>query len=282
MPDHNSGTPGLSASTPAASPPSSPPEHKTAGLFPAMTPAEYRDLCNDIKVNGLRAPILLWHGQLIDGRHRLRACHEVGVQPRFEEVDCQEEGLERFVWSMNAARRSLTTSQRAMVAARMSQGSVVGRPSAAQILSKGRISQPDAAKLASVSLTQVTRAADVQKKSPALAEDVHAGKLTVTSAVRRIKAGVAPPQEKPKEPQGRVYAEMVDRAFEATWRLEPMLTKVVNAQARIRPDKGTRGAERRLLKSLHAICEMARELEEGMSNLPSSGDSGEGGAVRIH
>jgi ParB-like chromosome segregation protein Spo0J len=49
------------------------PEHAVSRLFPDMSETEYRDLAADIRAHGLKAPILLWHGLLIDGRHRLKA-----------------------------------------------------------------------------------------------------------------------------------------------------------------------------------------------------------------
>jgi ParB-like nuclease domain len=105
-----------------------PPEHPVARLFPDMDPGEFAILKFDIRDNGLKVPILLWRGQLIDGRHRLRACRELGIEPRFETVDCREEELAGLVWSLNRLRRQLTTSQRAMIANAISMYSERGRP----------------------------------------------------------------------------------------------------------------------------------------------------------
>lgn len=158
-------------------------EHLVAQLFPDMSMGEYLDLRADIKAHGLKAPILLWHGQLVDGRHRLRACLEVGVNPQFKEVDCREEDLERLVWSMNAVRRQLTAGQKAMIGALMSEGAKVGRPKkalpgpGAETASNEAISQPQAAKLVGVSRSHVQRAAAVLKEDHALAKEVHDGKM---------------------------------------------------------------------------------------------------------
>jgi hypothetical protein len=108
----------------------SPSEHPVSRLFPDMDIDEYAILKLDIRDNGLKVPILLWQGQLIDGRHRLKACQELGIEPRFETVDCKEEELSGLVWSLNRVRRQLSQSQRAMIAATESWYSEPHRPKA--------------------------------------------------------------------------------------------------------------------------------------------------------
>jgi ParB-like chromosome segregation protein Spo0J len=90
------------------------PLHPVASLFPAMTPKDYADLKADIKANGQREPIWLHDDQVIDGRHRLRACEELGITPSL----CTWRGgssLVAFVVSLNLHRRHLDASQRAAI-----------------------------------------------------------------------------------------------------------------------------------------------------------------------
>jgi hypothetical protein len=108
----------------------SPTEHSIVRLFPDMDPEEFTILKLDIRDNGLKVPILLWRGQLIDGRHRLRACRELGIEPSFETVECSEGDLPSLVWSLNRVRRQLSHSQRAMIANIISMYSVPHRPKA--------------------------------------------------------------------------------------------------------------------------------------------------------
>ena len=82
---------------------------------------EFEQLKLDIKANGQKLPILLWNGQVIDGRHRLRACEEVGHRPRFDDVSLLvvEEDLPAFVRSCNELRRHETPAQRIEAAIRL-------------------------------------------------------------------------------------------------------------------------------------------------------------------
>lgn len=91
--------------------------HPAANLFPEMKPEEYETLKEDIRVNGLRSPIVFWRGQLIDGRHRIRACDELGIDwGNFAEEAGADQDPVKEALSLNLHRRHLTPSQLAMVA----------------------------------------------------------------------------------------------------------------------------------------------------------------------
>ena len=92
--------------------------HPAASIFPIMSGEEYEGLVADIHRYGLREPISILNGQVIDGRNRYRACREAGVEPRFKELNRQDSPL-NFVLSMNLHRRHLNESQRALVGAKL-------------------------------------------------------------------------------------------------------------------------------------------------------------------
>ena len=91
--------------------------HQHAGKIPAMSAEEFASLKADIETNGLLQPILVFGGKLLDGRHRLRACDELGVPITTEEFTGTEAEALRRVISLNLHRRHLTTQQRAEIGA---------------------------------------------------------------------------------------------------------------------------------------------------------------------
>lgn len=105
--------------------------HPVASIFPLLEREELEALAADIKANGLREPILrLWVQDpiakgtrkelILDGRNRLRACQRAAVPPRFENYEgaTDTDTLLKLVRSKNLARRHLSESARAVVAAR--------------------------------------------------------------------------------------------------------------------------------------------------------------------
>ena len=49
-----------------------------ACLFPDMDGDAFARLVRNIREEGLMEPIAVWRGQVVDGRHRYRACLEAG------------------------------------------------------------------------------------------------------------------------------------------------------------------------------------------------------------
>jgi hypothetical protein len=88
--------------------------HPLANLFPMMDKHELIALADDIRENGLREPIdITKDGELRDGRNRLVASVEAGVEPEFNVVD--GDAADAIV-SANVVRRHLTQGQIAIMA----------------------------------------------------------------------------------------------------------------------------------------------------------------------
>jgi hypothetical protein len=94
------------------------PIHEAALVFPEMAAEEFDQLKADIQAHGLREPIITYEGHVLDGRHRDRACRELGIEPDRREWDGQGSVLD-YVISRNVMRRHLDASQRGMVAAKL-------------------------------------------------------------------------------------------------------------------------------------------------------------------
>lgn len=94
--------------------------HPLCVLFPQMAEKPFEELTSDIRENGLRQPITLYEGMILDGGHRYKACLVSGVEPRFVEHDGSD--LVRFVLSNNLRRRHLSVGQSAALVASATTG----------------------------------------------------------------------------------------------------------------------------------------------------------------
>lgn len=160
------------------------PEHPYSKLFPEMDGAELLKLAEDIKENGLRSPITIFEEQILDGRHRLKACGMVDVEPIFREH--QHGDPLRFVISANLNRRHLTESQRAAVAAKMADMKV-GNPALIPPIGGIGITSENAAKIMSVGMRSVERAKKVKKEDPRKFKEVIDGKKSINKALEEIR-----------------------------------------------------------------------------------------------
>lgn len=70
-----------------------------------MSDAEYQALKADIAEHGVREPIWTWRGTVLDGRHRERACDELGIPVPARVYEGDEASLVPFVVSLNLKRR---------------------------------------------------------------------------------------------------------------------------------------------------------------------------------
>lgn len=97
------------------------PIHPLAAAFPEMAAEEFADLKASIKDHGLRHPVVLLEGQILDGRNRDAACVELKIPPFYREYDPAIDGdvPVAFVADENLNRRNLTIGQRAAIAAEL-------------------------------------------------------------------------------------------------------------------------------------------------------------------
>jgi ParB family chromosome partitioning protein len=157
--------------------------HPYANIFPLLEGDAFDELVNDIREHGLQSPIIIYEDKILDGRNRYRAACIIAqeadepaeyyyyTQPY---IDADPMG---HVLSLNLHRRHLSESQRAMVAANISENRGLDN------VPIGQICPSNAAKMMNVSERTVKQAKRVKKNGvPELSERVTSGEITVSAA----------------------------------------------------------------------------------------------------
>jgi hypothetical protein len=93
------------------------PYHKFSNVFLLMNGEEFETFVADIKANGLREPITLYQGKILEGRNRYRACLRLQIEPQFEEFEGDDADAYAFVISKNISRRHLKPADKKKAAA---------------------------------------------------------------------------------------------------------------------------------------------------------------------
>lgn len=160
--------------------------HPIAEIFPMLPEAELKELAEDIKQNGQSVPILLYDGQILDGRNRFRACEIAGASPEYE-IYKGEDPL-KCVISLNLRRRHLDESQRGMVAAKIVNTTNGGdRKSDQRVNLPPDITLQDAAKLLNVSRKTVVNAKAILRDNPELVPQIESGEKTIHEVQKDFK-----------------------------------------------------------------------------------------------
>lgn len=170
--------------------------HPLCTLFPRMEGAEFKALCEDIKSNGLRQPIVLHDGMILDGGNRYAACVKAGVQPIF--TTYSGTNLVSYVLSANLHRRHMSAGQQAAIVASAqdwAKAQTVGNPALkSQKCNVAPLdTAADRASESGVSLRTQKMADKVAKADPALARKVAHGEVTLPKALAQVEN--KPPKE---------------------------------------------------------------------------------------
>lgn len=233
--------------------------HPLAEMIPAMSEEEFAELKADIEANGQAEPIVLYRGEVLDGRHRSRACEELGIQPLIREYTGDQPAA--YVLSLNVKRRNLTPSQRAAV--------VVEFLPQLEAEAKKRMSHPgndhrnrvgprtqadppnphrareDAGALVGVSGATVDRARRVKEKAPEEFERIKAGELTAREASDKLAQGDIPPKPPVPKREASVSAKRLHNLVHTFTNTQTLLreTNVDAAMQKIDPKEATEWAQ---------------------------------------
>ena len=185
------------------------PVHRAAELFPMMNAAALQGLADDIREHGQREPVVLFHGAVLDGRNRLRACEFAGVEPQFVTRDDADVGDPiDFVLSLNKHRRHLEPQQLAALSVRVSAAYAVaaaermratlrvgtvtpasnGPLLAGATQDNGARSLVQAAKQVGAGINATATMAAVLRDAPEVFAAVESGAITTVTDAKRIAA----------------------------------------------------------------------------------------------
>ncbi len=204
--------------------------HPLADIFPQLRDHEQEDLTKDISENGLAHSIILFDGKVLDGRHRLKACIDAGIEPRFETL---ESDPYRYVLSANLNRRHMTVGQRAMVAAQVSnmrEGNPNFTTSGIPLVEG--LSQSEAAKKMKVSVDSVKGAKKIlEEATKGMVKAVKDGKKTINGALKDLKKQEVKQlfdKTKVQRPIPDAVVENWNRSDEVSSQLVSLIQKVVS------------------------------------------------------
>lgn len=187
--------------------------HPLANLFPMMNDEDLDSLKESIQKNGLREPIVIFESKILDGRNRFRALKALNLPvptTLFEGEDAVQ-----FVADHNLYRRHLKASQKAAIAALLSEFPR-GRPKTVRVggqneeclndlepASAVAQTQDEVAQAFSVSKRLVAAATQLKKKGhPELLNHVKDGKISIESATMI--------SELPKEEQEKILTQPLE------------------------------------------------------------------------
>lgn len=162
--------------------------NQMSAASPDMNDSESTALQESIKRLGQLVPIVMWRGEVIDGRKRLAACRTLGIEPVMMHIPDDATATDYAV-ALNLLRTQYSAAQRAMYAATLvtlAKGSnqhgdkedVLNRTSS-------RVSRLEAAALVDVRPARVSDAQVIRRKGvPELVNAVERGELPLQAAAQ--------------------------------------------------------------------------------------------------
>jgi len=168
--------------------------HKLSKTFPLMGDSEFSALKRDIEQNGLFESIVLYEGQILDGRNRYLACSELGIEPKY--IKFRGEDPLIYVVSQNLHRRHLNAFQRSVIVLKLKEN-IKKRAKEKQRLG-GKVKQKSAeptfetrtklAKQANVSHDTIAKVETIEEKATEKQKErVVSGKSSINAVYKEIK-----------------------------------------------------------------------------------------------
>ena len=251
--------------------------HPLCTLFPRLNAAEFAILRNDIATHGLRSPIVLHDGMILDGGNRYRACVEAKVEPRFETFSGGN--LVSFVLSANLHRRHMSAGQQAAIVASATDWGKAqthgGERKADQGATLHLETVADRAAASGASPRTQKTADKLAREAPELAKEVARGDKSLNQAAKESKPSKILPRPEPAakpepvaddEDHGPSLSELVDELAEEN---KVLLALIESAQAddlKAEAIKWRKAYERAVVAQSEAMDSAARSEKREVFN----------------
>lgn len=256
--------------------------HPLCTLFPRLNAAEFAILRNDIATHGLRSPIVLHDGMILDGGNRYRACVEAEVEPRFETF--AGGNLVSFVLSANLHRRHMSAGQQAAIVASATdwgKAQTHGGDRKADQAAKLPLDTVATRAATSGASPRTQRTADkLAREAPELAKEVARGDKSLNQAAKESKPSKILPRPEPAakiepaapepvaddEDHGPSLSELVDELAEEN---KVLLALIESAQAddlKAEAIKWRKAYERAVVAQSEAMDSAARSEKREVFN----------------
>ena len=166
--------------------------HPISKVWPDLSDEAWNALCDDIERNGVRVPKIVIHeGMVLDGWHRLETCRALGDDwvDKLRVEHYKGGDPLAFTASLHVHRRQMSTGQKALIAADLSEDSKAGGDRRSENHSTtllNGLTQSRAAELLDVSLGSIGKAQRLRREAPELAEAVRQGEITLSAAHKQI------------------------------------------------------------------------------------------------
>ena len=188
--------------------------HPLTNTMPIKSKREYEALKESIRVNGLQQPLTRFEGKILDGRHRLRACLELGIPVAVMDFVGSTDDALVYVLQSNQYHHDYSIGQRSAVAALL-------LPDVSERVAQGRLEKLRAtweakldggwssnlttnpgeptkkvdarvivARMMRVSVGYVAHALRIQREIPELFKQLHAGTITMPEALRTLNGEI--------------------------------------------------------------------------------------------
>ena len=190
------------------------PWHPRAARFPAYPQAKFEALVESIRTHGQQQPIEVQMGPkprggiprmyLLDGRHRLKACRQLDIDPDYRCIKIADDQVPLYTATKAAQRDGLTATQKVLIALALMPGLQVG---------PGKRRADAAATAVGVSGAYVERGIELRSKAPELFERVKTGELGLSEAHREYR-GVEKPEPTDDDDRFRVPEQLRPRLAE--------------------------------------------------------------------